>query len=463
MRDVLKAALSDMGGLVELRYHNKSFRSFRVVEGRLDASTVRHREGVGVRVLHQGCWGFSATSDTSVQGVRAAIDAARTVALASAAYRRERVPELPTQNLAQGDYVLPGVAETLARSTADRVGLAVDTEQAARSASRQLRSTACTYNEIHEEKVIVTTDGADVRLELVRPELLVSAVAASDSGGLVTAGERVGVPGGWDCLFRDVPAAMAEKTTRNAVELLRAPQIEGGRATVILSPAVVGLLVHEAVGHTVEADFVQAGSVAAGKLGQRVASELVTLCDSGQSEYITGAGGTVLVDDEGIIAGRTAIIERGFLRSYLHSRESAARFGVAPTGNARAWEYADQPLIRMRNTYIAPGDSDLDDMIAGVEDGYLLDGPQGGQADATGEFMFGVAMARRIRNGKLGELVRGVTVTGNAFAVLQTVDAVSSAFRWDLGAGHCGKGQPAKVDAGGPYIRCQVLLGGKQG
>jgi len=101
-------------------------------------------------------------------------------------------------------------------------------------------------------------------------------------------------------------------------------------------------------------------------------------------------------------------------------------------------------------------------MVAGTADGYLLEGARNGQADSTGEFMFGVQEARRIRNGKLAELVRGVSITGIAFEVLGTVDAVSNEFRWDLGSGYCGKGQPAKVDAGGPYIRCRAVLGGEQ-
>ena len=224
----------------------------------------------------------------------------------------------------------------------------------------------------------------------------------------------------------------------------------------------VGLLVHEAIGHTVEADFVLSGSVARDRIGTRVASDLVTLCDSGASEIEPGAGGTLLVDDEGVPTKRTTIIENGFLRSYLHNRESAAHFGVEPTGNARAWDYSDQPLIRMRNTWMMPGDSSLEEMIADTEDGYLLEGPRNGQADATGEFMFAVQTARRIRNGKLGELVRGVTISGVAFEVLATVDRISKEFRWDLGSGYCGKGQPAKVDAGGPYLRCRALVGGLQ-
>ena len=221
------------------------------------------------------------------------------------------------------------------------------------------------------------------------------------------------------------------------------------------------MLTHEAVGHTVEADFVQAGSCAAGKLGARVASERVTLCDSGRSEFHAGAGGTLAVDDEGVLAQNTVIIRDGVLVSYLHDRESAARFGVSPTGNARAWEYDHAPLIRMRNTYIAPGDATLDEMIAAIDDGYLLEGALNGQADSNGEFMFGTREAYRIRHGRRGELLRGVNISGRAFDVLRSVDRVGREFKWDLGSGYCGKGQPAKVDAGGPWLSCDVVLGGR--
>jgi TldD protein len=463
MRAMLGEALRRAGGdgFVELRWHDKVFRSVSVQKGRLERSSVRRRGGVGVRVLLDGTWGFSSTGDASVASVVAAIARARAGARASAGLRKGRIEGLPAVALATGDYETPGVDDVLARSLEERVALAVALEARARGGSSRLRSSSAVYNEIFEQKAIVTSDGADVSFRLARPELYVGAVAEKD-GQLSSATESVGVTGGWDCLFRTAPDALADKAVRTAVDLLDARAPEGGRATVIMAPSIVGLLVHEAIGHTVEADFVQSGSVAKGKVGERVASELVTLCDSGVSEYRDGAGGTLPVDDEGVVAGRTAIIEDGVLVSYLHNRESAAAMGVAPTGNARAWEYADQPLIRMRNTYIEPGETTLDEIIASTEDGYLLDGPRNGQADATAEFMFGVTTARRIRHGELGELVKGVTVTGNAFDVLRSVDAVSREFDWDLGAGHCGKGQPAKVDAGGPYIRCRAILGGEQ-
>jgi TldD protein len=461
MRSLLEDIARGYDGFVELRYHNKVFRSLMVSQGRVEKSTVRHRKGVGVRVLVDGTWGFASTSDCSTRAIRSAVETASASAKASAGYRKSKIPTLPACGLAVGDFAEPGVDEVLAKPMAEKLQMAIDTEAAARAASSLIPTASCGYNEIFTEKSIVTSDGASASFKLVRPEFRVR-VVAERNGSMSSGFESIGVTGGWDCLFRDPVQTMIDKAARTAVDLLDATIPEGGKNTVILSPSIVGLLVHEAVGHTVEADFVLSGSVAKGKIGHRVASDLVTLCDSGRSELVGGAGGCIPVDDEGVFAEETTIIKDGILRSYLHNRESAAHFGVAPTGNARAWEYADQPLIRMRNTYIRPGTQSLEEIIASTEDGYLLDGPRNGQADATGEFMFGVQRAYRIKNGKIGELHRGVSLSGKAFEVLQTVDAVSNEFLWDLGSGHCGKGQPAKVDAGGPYIRCQAMLGGQQ-
>jgi TldD protein len=449
MRDLLQDIVKDYSGFVELRYHGKVFRSVTAEKGRIERSSVRRRSGIGVRVLAGGTWGFASTGDQSPAAIRRAIEDARKAALASASYRKHKLGSLPVVTLAQGDFTEAGIEEILSRPLQEKIQLALTAEAQARSASQRITSASCTYNEIYEEKAIVTSDGANVSFRLVRPEFRVQAVAEQD-GQLSSGFESIGVTGGWQCLFRQDPGELVEKAAATAVDLLHASYPEGGRTTVILSPAMVGLLVHEAIGHTVEADFVLSGSVAAGRLGQQVASELVTLCDSGHSEFHSGAGGTIPVDDEGVPTQNTTIIDKGILKSYLHNRETAAHFGVEPTGNARAWEYADQPLIRMRNTYITPGDQSLQEIIASTPDGFLLEGARNGQADSTAEFMFGAERAYRIKDGKLGELVRGVTLTGNAFDVLQTVDAISSDFVWDLGSGHCGKGQPPKWMLGDP-------------
>ncbi|MFT4570431.1 MAG: TldD protein [Hyphomicrobiaceae bacterium] len=459
---ILQDSLQSADGFVELRYHAKRSSSVAVEKGKVERTQARHRSGVAVRVLADGAWGFASTGSLDKGSVERAIDNARIAAKSAGGARRDSLDALPAVDLARGNFDQPGIDELLARPLEEKVGMATELEQRTREGSTHVRSATCGYSEVFEEKAIVTTDGAAASFRLVRPELRLQAVAERD-GQLSTGFESIGVTGGWECLFRNGSGEhFADKAASTAVDLLSAGQPEGGRATVIMAPSIVGLLVHEAIGHTVEADFVQAGSVAQGKIGEMVASPLVTLCDSGASEFYAGAGGTIPIDDEGVLTGRTTIIDQGRLASYLHNRESAARFGVSPTGNARAWEYSDQPLIRMRNTYMAPGSQSLEEIIASTEDGYLLEGPRNGQADSTGEFMFGVQVARRIRGGKLGEMVKGVTISGIAFDVLASVDAVSSEFRWDLGSGYCGKGQPAKVDAGGPYVRARVLLGGDQ-
>ncbi|MFQ5351864.1 MAG: TldD/PmbA family protein, partial [Candidatus Binatia bacterium] len=338
--DLLKLAIHDCDGFVELRYHSKLSRNIAVEKGKLEKTVARRRLGVGVRVLEKGGWGFASTGNIDRSSISQAIQQARKAALVSAPLRSERASALPKVKLAKGDFSQPGVDEVVGRPLEEKLGMTRLLEERIRAAGSSISSASCAYTESLEEKAIVTTDGAAASFRLVRPEIRLQAVAEKD--GVLSSGyESVGVTGGWDCLFLNGSGEFfADKAARTATDLLGARRPQGGRATVIMSPSIVGLLVHEAIGHTVEADFVQAGSVAAGKLGQRVGSDLVNLCDSGASEFAPGAGGTIPVDDEGVVAAKTTIIRNGILASYLHNRESAARFGVQPTGNARAWEYA---------------------------------------------------------------------------------------------------------------------------
>lgn len=460
--NILRDLLSRAGHWTEIRYHNRRSRAISVRKGELVEMSSKHHGGVGIRVLIDGTWGFAASSDLSVSGLEHTLRQAEEMARALSSVKKRRVELATPDALARGAFNLPGYAELDAMPLAEKLEWVRQSEAQLRATSEKIEAAQCFYGEVFEDKHILTSDGADAEMKLARPEIRFNAFGAD--GSRRTSGyDAAGGTGEWACLFRNRDLEeMVDEAASSAVDLLSAPEAGGGKTRVILTPALVGLLSHEAIGHTVEADFVSAGSVAAGKVGHMVGSPLVTMCDSGQSEHAEGAGGMIPVDDEGVLAERTEIIREGKLVSYLHNRESAAEYGTQPTGNARAWEYSDEPIIRMRNTYIEPGTDDLESMIAGIEDGYFIDGPRGGQADATAEFMFGADKVRRIRGGKLGEYVQKLTVSGNAFDVLRSVDAVSRDFRWDLGAGYCGKGQPAKVDAGGPYLRCELMIGGAQ-
>jgi TldD protein len=229
---------------------------------------------------------------------------------------------------------------------------------------------------------------------------------------------------------------------------------------VVMAPKLAGMLAHEAMGHPCEADLVLGGSVTAGLVGQRVASDLVTMIDA--AHHFNGEETMVPVyaDDEGVPSTDAVLIERGILKEFMTSRETAARLGLRATGSARAYSPHDEPLIRMRNTVIVPGTSKLDAMIAGVDDGVMVMDTGNGQADSTTEFMFSVTLAYEIRNGKLGRSLRDTTISGSAIKVLQSVDAVSDDLYWSC-SGYCGKKQPMVVSMGGPALRARVHVGGE--
>jgi TldD protein len=236
--------------------------------------------------------------------------------------------------------------------------------------------------------------------------------------------------------------------------------LEAGETLCIIDSGIAGMVAHEAVGHTVEADLVLAGSVANGSIGREVASPLVSLTDFAHTAFGERAPLPVYVDDEGTPCTDQVLIKDGILTGYMNNRETADRFGMAPCGNARAYSFSDEPLIRMRNTAILPGTSTIEEMIASVDDGYYFLDTNNGQADTTGEFMFGTCMGYEIKNGKLGRPLLDTTISGVAFEMLKTVDMVSDTMTWSS-SGYCGKKQPMPVGIGGPAIRCKITIGGR--
>jgi len=362
------------------------------------------------------------------------------------------------------DRVATGLFSANITGNLHNIGVETKIETALKAAKRAktegIKTTSSVYREILDHKIIVSSIGAEAEIYDSKPEFRVSAIAA-EGGVMVSGSESRGVTGGWGELFSpSSPENMADMAARKAIRLSKAKVIRGGKSRVILDQGLVGLISHEAIGHTAEADFVLSGSAAAGLIGKQVASPLVTMVDSGVSAINGNAAGSIPVDDEGTLTREAVLIENGIMKGYMHNRETAYLFGVEPTGNARAYEYDDEPIIRMRNTFILPGDMTLEEMLEDVREGYLLKGAGSGQADANAEFMFDVQEAYRITSGEIGELFRGASISGNAFEVLKSVDAIGRDFRYDMGAGYCGKGQPAKVDGGGGPIRTTVMIGG---
>jgi TldD protein len=233
---------------------------------------------------------------------------------------------------------------------------------------------------------------------------------------------------------------------------------------VVADPFVVGLILHEALGHASEGDIVATGgSVLAGKRGEMIASELVTIVDEGVVE-----GGYYLpFDDEGVEKGRTMIVDRGRLTGYLTDRQAAHKMEAETTGNGRAEDFESMPLVRQSNYYMLEGDMTMEELIEDMDYGLLIQGKgtRGGQVDpGQGTFTFGVGPSKIIEKGKLGELVRGVVISGSILETLKTVDGVGDKTEIRTSVfGGCGKGgQQVTVGMGGPHVRIgKMTIGGR--
>ena len=457
MINKLKEILNKSEHWTEIRYHNRQQTSIQIKNGevnRVEDSTVA---GVGIRCLVNGCWGFAATADMSKESLEKAVEEAASAAEVGSSLRKNKIDRIADGEIAKGNYIYTDENDDV--ELKEKIDLFLEAEEFIRE-KENIVSGVVNYSKYNDEKTILNSDGAQVNIKDIKHDIGVVSIGHNGSSqeiGSVSAG----VTGGWSELFEERSLMeMVEESVNIARTKLEADYTSGGDYTVILDPMLVGVLAHEAIGHTVEADFVMSGSIVQDKIGEKVASEKITMIDNGN---IDKAAGMTVVDDEGTVAQPTTIIKDGILKEYLHNRESAAEFSVEPKGNARAFTYRDEPLVRMTNTYIKEGESSFEEMVSDIDNGYYLKGlGQGGQADANAEFMFGVQEAYKIEDGKITDPVKGITISGQAFEVLNSVDAVGNDLKFALGRGYCGKGQMAKVDAGGPHLRCKVKIGGQQ-
>ena len=451
--DLLKKCLEKARGYVELRYHKRDTFTVSVKDGKTDILNSGKVEGVSARALMNESWGFSSTTMFEKEKINKILEDASSLAKASRS-RKKRAVKLAKVKPCVDRYETPMKIDPRRTSRAELVRLVADVDKDVRHFSKSIVSDTVTFNIVDDELTFLNTDGSEISQRILRCSGSVIVIARKN-GNIVSTYESVGAQSGLEVLDK-TPLSKAGKTAaERASKLVSANVAPAGRFPVILENRIVGLLAHEAVGHGSEADSVYGGSFLADKIGKEVSSEKVTMIDDGM--YPNGFG-TMKYDDEGVPTQKTAIIEKGVCRSFLHSRETALHFGVTPTGNARAWNFEFDPIIRMRNTYIDVGDHALEELAEGIEEGFFLKGGLGGQADFNGEFMFGTQEAVQIKCGKFADSLRGVTISGNAFKVLKNVDAIGKDFVMRIGM--CGKEQVNYVGMGGASLRTKVLMGG---
>ena len=460
LQDILtdKKALFADGAHTELRGQNNRNRRAVLLNGDLMGNVRSDVSGVSARVYRGGVYGFSSMAEFTGEAAEKVLKAATENAAfmdRHAGIGKPALPAMPLKRMPDKEDIRDAEQKAyidFARAVDDYISRKYP----------KLMSRTLVAMEDSMEKLIVTSDGASGHILAPRSYMYVVMSAMTDAGTPVELHKPFGGRGTFESNFSD-PAAYYADIDALYEQLMQKREgvyADAGEKTVILDGMMSGMLSHEAVGHTVEADLVLGGSVAAHNLNKRVASDLVTLTDFAHTAFGETCPLPVYIDDEGTEATDAPLIENGILTGYMNSRESAQHFGMTPQGNARAWLFSDEPLIRMRNTAVHPGKDKLEDMIASVDDGYYLIESNNGQADTTGEFMFGVTMGYEIKKGKLGKALLDTTISGVAFDMLKTVDMVSDKVVW-CSSGMCGKKQPMPVGMGGPALRCKVKIGGR--
>jgi len=457
----LDAALERRVDFADLFFEYAIQDSVSLEEGLVKGGGRHLTQGVGVRAQSGARQGYAHSDDVGVESLLRAATTARAICEqgggARAVSAGPRTPGLDLYPVARAPTELPVEA---------RARLLAEIDAHARALDPRVSQVMASLVTEHRQVLVAASDGthvADVQ-PLVR--LNVQVIAHDPDGARRETGYQ-GMGGRYEVerlLAPDAWKPLVAEAVRVAVLNLEAGPCPAGRMDVVLGPGWPGILLHEAIGHGLEGDFNRKQTSAfSGRLGQRVASEGVTVVDDGT---LPGRRGSLNVDDEGTPTRRTLLIENGILCGYLQDRLNARLMGMEPTGNGRRESYAHLPLPRMTNTFMLAGQDDPDEILRSVKRGLYAVSFGGGQVDITsGKFVFSANEAYRIEDGRLGAPVKGATLIGNGPDVLTRVSRIGNDLALDRGVGTCGKdGQSVPVGVGLPTIRVDALtVGGTEG
>lgn len=442
----------------ETRQHEVRKNRMVMIDGSLTANSEDSEGGTSARVWNGGYWGFASVPAMDKESAnRVARKAAENASIMGRFGQRPRL-DIPL-DIHVGEHGYNGRPPLSQKET---IELLEALNAYCKKHFPDIKSAMFMLQEESHAKRFATSNGSNGLSTINRAACYLQLVAEGKNGQPVELMQPLSGRGNLADLGLSLERLIPElEQLHHHLQAKRAAVApRGGKHTVVLSPELAGILAHEAMGHPCEADLVLGGAITGNLVGNQVASDLITMVDFANSFNGEELMIPVYVDDEGTEARDALLIKNGILRQFMTSRETAARLGIASTGNARAYTFNDEPLVRMRNTAILPGSRKVEDMIAEVDDGYYLMRTGNGQADSTSEFMFGITLGYEIKNGKLGNAITDTTVSGRAIDMLKTVDAVSDDMHWECN-GYCGKKQPMVVSVGGPAIRAQAHLGGQ--
>ncbi len=451
---------------IEDRFEESESTYITYRSGRLDEVNRTSSTGGNVRALVKGGWGF--VSFNQLDGLRdkvaLAVEEAR---LASG--EEFKLPSAepvvtqfhPDPSISSGQALDPLPSRERRRAASvplEQKKQVLDEYNDIMLSTGKIQTSRIDYHDIKRKVIFANSEGSYI--EQSKPDLTLRLTAiARENNEVQQAGLSLGSNG--DLATIEGRHDQVKEIAKRAAALLSAPEVKGGEYTVVVDPILAGVFAHEAFGHLSESDFVYQNEQLQDimTLGRRFGSKHLNIVDDAT---IPDLRGSYKYDDEGTPGARTYLISEGVLVGRLHSRETAAKMGERPTGNARAINYLFPPIVRMTNTFIESGNSSFEEILSDVKDGIYVKDWYGGQTSLE-MFTFSAGEAYMIRNGKLAELLRPVVLSGNVFVTLNNIDAIGSDLSMNQGGG-CGKGgqSPLPVSNGSPHIRIRhCLIGGR--
>lgn len=452
---VLKAAMSSAGDYADVFIEATRPTYIQLEDGKIEKVVSGTDSGAGIRVIFEGKTFYAYSNDLTEKTL---LEMAGMLSSAVKTGRHTgRSLDLKKKKNPSTEFEIVLPPETIPME--DKVKMVKSADMVSRRVDKRIRQVSVIYRDSVQRVQIATSEGEMAEDERIHTVSLVN-VIAEENGLIQTGYESTGGLIGFE-IFRETPLdALALKAANRAVRMLKARRAPGGRMPVVISSEAGGTMIHEAIGHGLEADLAEQGlSVFTGKIGQQVASRLVTVIDDAT---LRGKRGSFRFDDEATASQKTVLVKEGMLMGYMHDRLSAMKSGSSPTGNGRRQSYEYRPIPRMTNTIIAPGTTPPEDILRATNRGLFVKKMGGGQVNTvTGDFVFEVLEGCLIENGRMGDIVRGATLTGNGASALMSIDMVGSDMGFSIGT--CGKdSQGVPVSDGMPTVRIpEMVVGGE--
>mgnify|MGYP001077010616 CR=1 FL=1 len=455
---ILDKAVNKGASYADARFQCQDNELITIENKTLESYTSRNLSGIGVRVSIKGAVGYASTSDLTRENLDKTLDnaikAARAIKGEKKAFKGTKITKAELKSPIRIDPVNV--------SPEEKVLLALDANKAA-WVSDKIKSATTRLGLSKDFRLFMSSEGAETNVETTMVGLMHTSVAKVN-GVMEWVPHSESMCAGFEFMKSKDWNSFTSDISKLAIEAVSSKTPPPGTYPVVVDPEIVGVLLHEAFGHASEGDLVATGeSVLNKKLGVKLASEHVTIVDEG----IVEGGYFYPFDDEGTEKKRTIIVENGVLKNYIHDRNSASQFGAKPTGNGRAQNFENLPIVRQTNYFMQPGDCKFEELIENIDFGVYVKakGSTGGQVEVgMGTFTFNVGPSNIIRNGELTETVRGVVISGLILETLKTIDAIGKDLEIRTSVfGGCGKsGQTVPVGIGGPHIRVRKMtVGGR--